>query len=408
MRDCAGVVAGHITLPDNQVEQTQMTLELSISILTTGICLFCGHLLLLRRQDTGVYLPLALLFLFQGASSGVGAVAEAYDPGTLGILFRLSLLVGGLEITLPFLLWAYVRALTTEGPLERIPKLQYHLIPIVFVLVCFWSLFFLPEGFAETELANDDPQLLRAVLVALAVLLGDVVFMAMIATYMYLIVRRLLAYRRRLRDVFASTENRELTWIWAILISTGLYLCVSVGLTVTILSGLLAEDSFDSWLPILHSLALLCLFWTIGIWGLRQRPGLTRQPLVAPLEPDDPKPSKYEKSALDHDRLERIARKIEAAMVEDVLYRDPNLSLWDLAKHIGVTSHYVSQALNTNLNKSFFDLVNGWRIKDAITQLNTTDQTILAIAYDVGFNSRSAFYKAFKRETGTTPSDLRK
>ena len=95
-------------------------------------------------------------------------------------------------------------------------------------------------------------------------------------------------------------------------------------------------------------------------------------------------------------------------MSKDLLYRDPNLSLWDLAKHIGVTSHYVSQSLNTHLGQSFFELVNGWRIKDAITQLTTTDATILVITYDVGFNSRSAFYKAFKRETGKTPTDLRK
>ena len=384
-----------------------MTFDISISIITTGICLFCAHLLLLRRQDTGVYLPLALLFLFQGTSTGVAAIAQTYDPDGLGIFFRISVLVGGLEITLPFLLWAYVRALTTEGPTERIPKLWYHVIPIIFVLASFWSLLFLPDGFAEVELDDDDPRALGFVVIALAVLLADVVFKAMIATYIYLIIRRLMAYRTRLKDVFASTENRELTWIWVILICMAFYLCVNIALTVSVLSGLFAEDTYDTWLPTLNSTALLALFWAIGVWGLRQRPGLSRRPVVLPPEPERPEPRKYEKSALDNDRLERIARKVEAAMAKDVLYRDPNLSLWDLAKHIGVTSHYVSQALNTHLNKSFFDLVNGWRIKDAIEQLTATDETILVIAYDVGFNSRSAFYKAFKRETGRTPSDLR-
>lgn len=384
-----------------------MTLEISINMVTTGICLFCANLLLLRRHDTGVYLPLALLFLFQGTSTGVAAIAETYDPNGSGILFRVSVLTGGLEITLPFLLWAYVRALTTEGPTERIPKLWYHVIPIIFVLVSFWSLLFLPDGFAEAEFDENDPRALGFVVIALAVLLADVVFKAMIATYVYLIIRRLLTYRARLRDVFASTENRELTWIWVILVSMAFYLCVSIAFTVSVLSGLFTEDTFDTWLPTLNSIALLALFWAIGVWGVRQRPGLTRQPVVIPPEPDRPEPRKYEKSALDDDRLKRIAGKVEAAMAEDVLYRDPNLSLWDLAKHIGVTSHYVSQALNTHLNKSFFDLVNGWRIKDAIKQLNATDETILVIAYDVGFNSRSAFYKAFKRETGKTPSDLR-
>lgn len=369
--------------------------------------MFCAHLLLLRRRDTGVYLPLALLFLFQGASTGIATLAEAYDPNGLGILFRISILVGGLETTLPFLLWVYVRALTTEGQPERIPKLRYHVIAIICVVMLFWSLLFLPDEFDAAELQDDDPRALGFVVIALAVLLADFVFKAMIAIYIYLIIRRLLAYHTRLKDVFASTENRELTWIWVILICMAVYLCVSIAFTASIVSGVFAENTHDTWLPSLNGIALLGLFWALGVWGLRQRPGMTRQPVVAAPEPDDPKPRKYEKSALDDDRLQRIARKVEAAMAEDVLYHDPNLSLWDLAKHIGVTSHYVSQALNTHLNKSFFDLVNGWRIKDAIEQLNTTDETILAIAYDVGFNSRSAFYKAFKRETGQTPSDLR-
>ncbi|ABD54472.1 helix-turn-helix domain-containing protein [Jannaschia sp. CCS1] len=384
-----------------------MTLDIAISSVTAGICLFCAHLLLLRRRDTGVYLPLALLFLFQGISTGVAALAGTYDPDSLGILFRISIIVGGLEITLPFLLWVYVRALTTEGQTERIPKLPYHVIPIVLVVLAFWSLLFLPDGFADTELEDDDPRLLGFVAIALAVMLADIAFKAMVATYIYLIIRRLMAYRTRLKDVFASTENRELTWIWVILICMAVYLSVSIAFTASIVSGVFAEETQETWLPTLNGIALLGLFWALGVWGLRQRPGLTRQPVVAAPEPDDPKPRKYEKSALDDERLQRIARKVEAAMAEDTLYRDPNLSLWDLAKHIGVTSHYVSQALNTHLNKSFFDLVNGWRIKDAIEQLTTTDETILTIAYDVGFNSRSAFYKAFKRETGRTPSDLR-
>jgi AraC-like DNA-binding protein len=94
-------------------------------------------------------------------------------------------------------------------------------------------------------------------------------------------------------------------------------------------------------------------------------------------------------------------------MSNDLVYRDPNLSLWDLAKHIGVTSAYVSQTLNTTIGSNFFDYINSWRVRDAVEQLQNSDETILVITYDVGFNSRSSFYKAFKREMGTTPSELR-
>ena len=70
--------------------------------------------------------------------------------------------------------------------------------------------------------------------------------------------------------------------------------------------------------------------------------------------------------------------------------------------------NHLSQTLNETLNENFFDHVNGWRVRDAdFEQLTTTDQSILTIAYAVGFNSRSQFYKAFKRETGMTPTELR-
>ncbi|UWR10049.1 helix-turn-helix domain-containing protein [Sulfitobacter mediterraneus] len=382
--------------------------DLFFNIVTTGICLFCAHLLMLRRRDPGVYLPLALLFLFQGVSTGVAVMTEAYDPTGAGLLSRFNLITGALEIACPFLFWIYVRALTTEGEPERIANLRNHIGPIIFVTLCFWSLFFFPTEMSETQLEEDVPQLVLVLLVGLAVLIADIAFKIMIGTYVYLTVRRLMAYQTRLKEVFASTENRELTWVWVILASAGFYLCVNFAFTGLIGVGAFTEDAVGPWINTLSSFSLLALFWVIGVWGLRQRPGLVRMAVVEQQVPDMPPVQKYEKSALDKDRVERIARKIEAAMAKDLLYRDPNLSLWDLAKHIGVTSHYVSQTLNTHLGKSFFELVNGWRIKDAIKQLTTTDATILVITYDVGFNSRSAFYKAFKRETGKTPTDLRK
>ena len=388
-----------------------MTIEsvnLFFSIVLTGICLFSAHLLILRRRDPGVYFPLALLFLFQGVSTGVAALAETYDPGGGGPMHGLNIIAGGLEFAIPFLFWVYVRALTTEGETERIPKLRTHVIPIVVVTLCFWSLLFFPTDLSEGELEGDLPRLVAVLLIGVAILIADLLFKIMIGTYLYLTIRRLIAYQARLKDVFSSTENRELVWVWVITASAGFYLCVNVAFTFLIWTGVFSEEVYGGWVSALSSFSLLALFWVIGVWGLRQRPGLVRRSVTEQREPEVAPAQKYEKSALDNERAERIARKIEAAMSKDLLYRDPNLSLWDLAKHIGVTSHYVSQSLNTHLGQSFFELVNGWRIKDAITQLTTTDATILVITYDVGFNSRSAFYKAFKRETGKTPTDLRK
>ncbi|WP_185960826.1 helix-turn-helix domain-containing protein [Aliiroseovarius halocynthiae] len=321
---------------------------------------------------------------------------------------RISVLFVILDFASPFLFWMYVRGLTCEGEAASIPRLRYHLPPIIIGSALLATLAFVPEEITQADLPEDHPIVIKALLITLAIFLGDIVFKIVIGTYLALIIRRLRKYHQRLHEVFASTENRELTWIWAIIFASIGFWLLSVALSVATWGGALSGDENNDLISFFESLALLILLWVIGIWGLRQRPGLIREPVAEVEEPPAPIAKKYEKSALDDERAARIARKIDTAMTTDLLYREPNLSLWDLGKHIGVTSHYISQTLNSHLSTSFFDYINSWRIKDAIEQLNTTDETILVIAYDVGFNSRSAFYKAFKRETGKTPSDLRK
>ncbi|SMX30210.1 DNA-binding transcriptional regulator MelR [Pelagimonas phthalicica] len=385
---------------------TFASIETALTLATAGFCLFCANLLLLRRRDAWVYVPLALLFLFKGLASG--ALLWAESEGAPDFALRLALLVGGFEVASPFLFWLYVRGLTSEGELERVPRLRRHILPIVFVVLCFWSALFMPADLVNAEIAEDDPRMPGLLLIALLVLVADLSFKVMIGIYIYLTIRRLTTYQARLKEVFASTENKELTWIWVIMLSAGLYLLVNILHSASIWAGALSAADFEAEALALNSLVLFALFWVLGIWGLRQRPGLIQSHTDDRLPPEEPAKPKYEKSALDETRAQRIAEKIEAAMSEDLLYRNPNLSLWDLAKHVGVNSHYLSQTLNAHLDKNFFDLVNGYRIQDAIKQLTQTEETILVIAYDVGFNSRSAFYKAFKRETGKTPSDLRK
>lgn len=389
---------------------TLENVETFAEVVSVGVCLFCANLLLLRRRDPGVYLPLALLFLFHGVGELVYLLLEANnDAGRISTYETIGFMFAGvLDVAKPFLFWLYVRALTTEGEVPRVPKLHYHIIPIVLIVLLIVPMAFIPTDLNTAKLPDDDPVMIRIALIILAVLIVDILFKIMVAIYLFLTIRRLRIYHRRLKDVFASTENRELTWIWLITISAAIYWLISIIVSVSIWGSVANETTPNEVASLLHTLALLMLFWVLGIWGLRQRPGLVRSPVVDPPEPEDPPTQKYEKSALDDERAARIATKIKAAMENDLLYREPNLSLWDLAKHIGVTSHYVSQSLNTQLHSSFFDYINRWRIKDAVEQLTSTDETILRIAYDVGFNSRSAFYKAFKRETGKTPSDLRK
>lgn len=97
-------------------------------------------------------------------------------------------------------------------------------------------------------------------------------------------------------------------------------------------------------------------------------------------------------------RLDKVIR-------DNALYKDPNLKLNDLARTINISGHQLSQLLNDNLGKSYSTYINEYRINEACKLIATSGHlTFEAIAYEVGYNSKSTFYTAFKKIKDTTPA----
>jgi len=106
-----------------------------------------------------------------------------------------------------------------------------------------------------------------------------------------------------------------------------------------------------------------------------------------------------------------LKSKLEKYVTAHEVYLNPSLTIFDLAKGIGLTSTDLSLFLNKHLHKNFFDFINEYRIEKAKSILKDPDKrhlTILEILYDVGFNSKSSFNTAFKRYVGKTPTEYRK
>lgn len=113
---------------------------------------------------------------------------------------------------------------------------------------------------------------------------------------------------------------------------------------------------------------------------------------------------KYSGKKINSAEETTLLKKLENVMIEKELYKNPNLTLQDLSKEINSTSHQLSQFLNNNLGKNFTSYVNEFRINEACKIIVSNDKlTIESIGYDVGFNSKSTFFAAFKKHTGTTP-----
>lgn len=120
---------------------------------------------------------------------------------------------------------------------------------------------------------------------------------------------------------------------------------------------------------------------------------------------------KYKTSTLDQDKAEEIVKKLIHLMEYEKVYRDEKVSLKSLAQELSTSYHQLSQVINEELHKNFFDLINSYRIAEAKKRLvdpKEETRSILAIAYDVGFNTKAAFNRVFKKYTHMTPSQFRK
>jgi AraC-like DNA-binding protein len=97
--------------------------------------------------------------------------------------------------------------------------------------------------------------------------------------------------------------------------------------------------------------------------------------------------------------------KLEKVMNEKEVYKNPDLKLHDLSKEIQISGHQLSALLNDHLGKNFTTYLNEWRIAEACKMIATEQHlTLEAIGYEVGFNSKSTFFAAFKKAKGVTPS----
>lgn len=300
-----------------------------------------------------------------------------------------------LLLSLPPAFHHYIAAKTSATSHLTIPWRDL-ILPLAGAVVCFgyWvlpaqdkrAMFIfgeLPSGFLPAALA-----LLTFVLLVL--------WLAVSFAYLVAILRRLTRYRAHIRQLYSDADERDLRWVDAMMIL--LVLIWATG------AGFLADENFAN-----GSLFIAELF--LALIGS----GLLLLNIYAPttstntnLSDDKDEPDlKYARSALTDDHAAKLALRIEAAMKKDTLYLDPTLSLQKLSQHVGALPNQVSQTLNQEIGKNFFDYVARWRIEASKPMIANGEASVLTVALDVGFNSRSTFYKAFNRETGMTPKAYR-
>jgi len=120
---------------------------------------------------------------------------------------------------------------------------------------------------------------------------------------------------------------------------------------------------------------------------------------------------KYLKSGLRESDAKKYLTLLEEYMRAEKLYRDPDLTIVDVASKLNIPKHYITQIINEKMNKNFYHYINEYRIneiKRKIADKKFSGHSILRIAFDSGFNSKSSFNTVFKKMTNSTPSEYKK
>ncbi|MFL0356195.1 helix-turn-helix domain-containing protein [Erythrobacter sp. GH1-10] len=247
------------------------------------------------------------------------------------------------------------------------------------------------EKLALADPATRDPAHFQMALFACTT--GIVLFLVFTSYYLFSALRLQARHRREMMNQFANIERRSLDWLRnMLLVFAVVWLFLGIK-QVLWLSGISAPYFYVG-----LALAEMLSIAAFAYLGLRQPSPLldagdaeqtTRTPILA------------------REHMERLASKLTRALVTDRLYARSDLSLRDLSDITGATKNHISETLSQHLGVNFFDFVNRCRIDEAKRLLAETDDTVLEIGFEVGFNSRSTFNAAFKKHAGSTPSAYR-
>ena len=106
--------------------------------------------------------------------------------------------------------------------------------------------------------------------------------------------------------------------------------------------------------------------------------------------------------------MNELYLKVTNYMEQEKPYIDNELRLVHLADQLGFSAHLLSKVINKKSGKNFNKFVNEYRLREAERLLtDTTTQSIKSVYFDVGFNSKAAFYNAFRKKHNCTPSEFR-
>lgn len=329
-----------------------------------------------------------LLALALGMANGFVNILGWYDRWPV-----LSILVGSIVLTYGPLFYFYIRTMSGREFFWR-PSWLGHFVPFLLGLFS-WAAFWI---FRYTAVSYPGPLawLIRSPWVPVSIMT-----VVQMTVYISLMVRCLREYSRTIKDSFSSLDGINLRWLkWRLAIFA----------VISVFSlGVVAAFKFDSRLVNVAGQAVFFLV-AINIFTTGYRAMF--QPQIFFGAGGEGGPGKrYQRSSLTAESAGLLKTRLLDMMTREELFLDPGLTLPKLAQTLNVPVNHLSQVINEQLGRNFFDFINGYRVDAAKQQLarpGAAQLKLVSVAFDCGFNSLATFNRVFKDMAGRNPSDFRK
>jgi AraC-like DNA-binding protein len=335
------------------------------------------------------------ILIFLMAVSLIGRVST-YDKEFFNFEPKLLLISDLIYFLFGPVFLIYIQTLLTEQKRNDYRKL-FHFIPAVIQLSIYLPLFILPRETFINNVTEQKYYFLFGLMGGIALLYN--------CYYWWKCNQMLRSYNESLSNTQSFDSNLDYLKTFIKLTAV----CLAIwAFSYAVYAFALVLEFNPRWINETSTDVLWVVFsiftYFLGYFAMTQ-PEIFR---LAPEEVEAVEGEKQKYATMAKDNLDGMKEELYELMASDKPYLNPKLSLQELAEMMDTNIHTISRLINEGYEKNFYDFINEYRIEE-FKKLVASDQfknhTFLAIAFEVGFSSKTTFNRAFKKSTGKTPRE---
>jgi len=223
--------------------------------------------------------------------------------------------------------------------------------------------------------------------------------------YWWKVVHLYRKHRLAVESEFSNTEGKTLSWMRSFFHIFG----VCLGLLVITVPVAIHSNDYALVATIVNCTLSITIFF-LGYEGLFQEEVFSNRAAIPAVADGESFTEEAADTTKVIEEAKRLVPRLLAHMEEKRPYLNEGLTLTELAKQVGMSRNQLSLVINSGIGDSFYTFINKYRVEEAkrlIADPKKSNYTILSLAFEAGFPSKSSFHKVFKNLTGLTPTEYR-